>query len=145
MTVSDRIDNYWKSWIGNNVIKKEFEDCYPEQSEIVEAAQQELISEYKNVGWILIKTIVVLFLPLILIDHLHGINPQIYGLFLTIIGGMFIVYPSLNGKYGIAILSDSGNIENKIKLHSQRTAFTNAGFLFLILGFVAQLIGITIF
>jgi len=99
---------------------------------------------YKNYAKRVLRDAILLLLLIGIIDFCIGLNQQIYGLGISAYSAIFMVYPSLNGRYVIAALNDPDNIENKISLDAERTVMTNISFVLLTFGFILQMIAVQI-
>lgn len=111
--------------------------------ENIDFAQRELAKQYKKWGSRFARDTVILLTILFVIDwYIVSFNPQIYGLTVNILGGLYLAFPALGGRYTITLLSESGHTREKIEIHARQTVFTNIGFALLALGFALQLLAL---
>ncbi len=112
---------------------------YSSELETVNQTHVSLTRAYYFMGMSAVKGTLVLFMGLLLIDLAINLQSFIYGLSANIWGTMFIIYPSLRGRYVIASISENVSKDAIREIEIRKMVCTNIGFVVLILGFVLQI------
>lgn len=131
-----------KSWLIPILDTPEWREKYEPDSDSVEKAADILAEEYYDLAIPEFYSAIALIVLLGLIDYLVRFNTQIYGLFLDIWASIFLIFPSLKGRYVIATAVEGTPAEAIYRLESQEMVSANTGFLFLALGFFLQVISV---
>lgn len=113
------------------------EEYDPDTNEVENSATM-LAKEYYDMAVPAIKSFSVMIVLLLLTDYLVFINGQVYGLFISIWASIFMVFPSLKGRFVIATVVQGEPPEALHRLQAQEMVTANTGFVFLGLGFIAQ-------
>lgn len=131
----------------HNVIKSQliprlddegWNERYESEPEQVEESTTILTEEYYDMAVPAFWSFTVLVILLFVVDYLVALNGQMYGLFVNIWASIFLIFPSLKGRYVIATAVEGKSSEALSRLQAQEMVTANAGFAFLALGFIFQ-------
>lgn len=130
------------SWSSESLTKlvcnPHYKNAYDGNEEKLRKANKHLEREYVSIAVSSTKTALVAVLLIYILDHLIYVHPVVYGATLNALGAIFIVYPRFSGRYKIAGIVNN-NRDIQMKASAENTAYTNIGFLFIILGFFVQI------
>lgn len=111
---------------------------YGDELETVDKAHQRLAEAYYEVlSGALVGTIGII-LMLVVFDLLIYIDAVLYGLTINIWASLFILYPSLRGRYMVAAISENVETEAIRKMETRRGVFTLVGWFLMAVGFGLQ-------
>jgi hypothetical protein len=113
---------------------------YGDELETVEESHDLLAQTYYEVIKGVIVGTLILLSFLVLVDVALYFQSSIYGLTINIWGTMFMIYPSLRGRYMIAGISEGVDREAIRRIETRRVVFTLSGFTLLAFGFVLQIL-----
>ena len=116
----------------------------------VERSEEILAEEYWDEGQGILTTFAKVSVPLVVIDALTSMPPQVYGLVFSITGTMImLVQADILGSRSITVQSlgtdgsgRTGLDEGKARRLARNTVITNIGLVWLMLGFVMQLVAV---
>ena len=113
---------------------------YENELETVEESHELLAQTYYEVIQGVIIGTLLLLIFLVLVDVALYFHALIYGLTINIWGTMFMIYPSLRGRYMIAGISENVDRNAIRRIETRRVVFTLSGFSLLAFGFVLQIL-----
>lgn len=113
------------------------EEYQPDADEVDNSANM-LAKEYYDMAVPAIQSFAVLILLLFLTDYCVSLDAQVYGLFISIWASIFMVFPSLKGRFVIATVVQGEPSEALHRLQAQEMVTANTGFVFLAFGFIVQ-------
>ncbi|MEA5386016.1 hypothetical protein VB779_02110 [Haloarculaceae archaeon H-GB11] len=126
-------------WFVPSLDSEEWQEKFPANAENVEKSTTALAREYHDLtNPAFISTTVLVFL-LLVVDFLMYLNGQVYGLFIDLWAALFLVFPSLKGRFVISTLAE-GDEDAVRLLEAQEMVANNIGVGLLALGFVIQII-----
>lgn len=116
-----------------------WKEKYGSDLETVRQTHIALTRSYYFMSKSAIKGTFVLLIGLLAIDFLIDLQSFIYGLSTNIWGTMFLVYPSLRGRYVISAIAEGVSEDAVRQLEISKMVSTNLGFAILAFGFVLQI------
>lgn len=119
--------------------RPDWKEKYGSELNTVRQTHTDLTRSYYFMSISMIKGTIVLLLGILVIDLFMGLQNLIYGLSVNIWGTMFIIYPSLRGRYVITSVVESVSEEVTRELEIKKMVSKNIGFCLLILGFALQI------
>ena len=138
----DDIENIWISKLERAIERLDvakWKNEYGSELDTVRKTHVEMTRTYYFVSMGTIKGTACLLFCLLMIDLMIEFQSYIYGLSANIWGTMFIIYPSLRGRYLITAIVEDVDQSLIRELEIKKMAFTNTGFGLLILGFGLQI------
>ncbi len=103
----------------------------------ISRSEKTLAAVYRDLGFPIIWTVLVLITSLLAIDVLFFVPSQVYGLYIDVFAAIFFLSPSLKSAEDIAAAVTSEERAVRIK-EAQEMVANNVGFLTLLCGFGIQ-------
>lgn len=119
--------------------RPDWKEKYGSELNSVRQTHTDLTRSYYFMSMSMIKGTLVLLAGLLIIDLFIELQNLIYGLSVNIWGTMFIIYPSLRGRYVITSVVENVSEEVTRELEIKKMVSKNLGFGLLILGFILQI------
>jgi hypothetical protein len=113
------------------------EEYDPDSDEVKKSATM-LATEYYDMAVPAMASFGVMIALLFLTDYFIILDGQVYGLFISIWASMFMIFPSLKGRFIIATAVEGEPSEALRRLQAQEMVTANTGFVFLAFGFIIQ-------
>lgn len=129
-------------WLIPLLDSPEWNERYEPDPDSVKQSADILAKEYYDLAAPEFYSTISLIILLLLVDHMLFINVQIYGLFIDIWAAVFLIFPSLKGRYITATSAEGTPAEAIHRLEAQEMVSANIGFVFLALGFILQVLSI---
>lgn len=117
-----------------------WERRYEPDSGVVDESAAILAEEYYDMAVPAVWGCTVLLVLLFVVDYLVFLDGAIYGLSISIWASIFMVFPSLKGRFIIATAVQGEPTEAISRLQAEEVVTANTGFVFLALGFVFQVV-----
>ena len=121
---------------------RKWKEEYDPDADSVERSAEALSEQYHDLAVPeFYSTLIIIFL-LGMLDAVVYLNPQVYGLFIDVWAAIFLVFPSLKGRYVMTTAVEGAPKDAIRRIESQEMVSANTGFVMLSLGFFLQIVSV---
>lgn len=117
---------------------------FPDDHIGVRRAHHALYTEYRRLTNPIVFAIIFIFVALLAVDYLAYLDPQVYGLSISLWGAVLVIRPALKGRFVIAALAE-GREKAIRETEAQTMVMSNTGFALLLGGFFLQIVALQVF